>query len=71
MAVDETLIKAAMPLARVISDPDTKRRVERAIANDGSVILDGRDFLPLRSPDGSVWRIRVDNAGVISATKEA
>jgi len=70
MAVSDELIRAAEPLARLIHDPATKRKVERAIAEDGQVILDGRDYLPLRSPDGSVWRIRVDNAGTITATKE-
>ena len=49
-------------------------RIQSEIANHLSYVdraLEGRDYLPVRSPDGSTWRIRVDNAGVITATKEA
>lgn len=74
MPINEALVKAAEPLVGTLrrrEDIDRARRVERAIDNTGAVILEGRDFIPVRSPDGSTWRIRVSNTGVISATKEA
>lgn len=46
------------------------RRVDLAVTNDGKPVLSGRTFLPVQSPDGSVWRITVSNTGVIAATKE-
>lgn len=47
-----------------------QRRVDRAIDETGKVIIDPPDFARIRSPDGSVWRIKVSNTGVITATKE-
>lgn len=72
MPINERLIAAAMPLARALkSDEDIRRaiRVDQAIDHDGKANLHGRDFLPLQSPDGSTWRIRVSNTGVMTATK--
>lgn len=73
MPINERLVDAAMPIARMMrtpADAERARRVERGLDAQGRPVLDDRDFLPLRSPDGSVWRIRVDNSGVITATKE-
>ena len=50
---------------------DRARKVDRGLDNEGKPVIDPRDFLSLRSPDGSVWRVRIDNAGVLSAKKEA
>ncbi|MDQ3654106.1 MAG: hypothetical protein M3457_03360 [Chloroflexota bacterium] len=47
-----------------------QRRVDRAIDDAGRIIIDPPDFSRQRSPDGSVWRIKVSNTGVITATKE-
>jgi mRNA-degrading endonuclease RelE of RelBE toxin-antitoxin system len=47
-----------------------QRRVDRAIDESGKVIIDPPDFSRQRSPDGSIWRIKVGNTGVITATKE-
>lgn len=47
-----------------------ERRVDTAITNDGKPVLTGRTFLPLVSPDGTVWRITVSNSGVLTATEE-
>lgn len=40
-------------------------RVRRSTDNQGNVRLEGRDFIPLRSPDGTVWRVRVRNDGTL------
>lgn len=72
MPLNERLIVAAMPLVRAFkSDEDIRRaiRVDQAIDHDGTPNLKGRNFLPLQSPDGSAWRIRVSNTGAITATK--
>jgi hypothetical protein len=65
------LARAVATYVREVVDIDTRRKVERAIDNQGHVILDGRDFIPLKDENGAVWRIRVNSAGVISATQEA
>ncbi len=60
-------------LAETLIPPDAirrDRRVDLAVTNDGKPVLTGRTFLPVQSPDGSVWRITVSNTGVITATKE-
>ncbi len=72
MPINERHIDAAMPIARAIASPEDIRRairVDQAIDHDGTPNLKGRSFLPLQSPDGSTWRIRVSNTGVITATK--
>ena len=72
MPIDERLVDAATPLARALRPPEDIRRahrVDRAIDTQGRVKLEDRDFLPLRSPDGSLWRIRVSNTGTLTATK--
>ncbi len=47
-----------------------QRRVDRAIDEGGNVIINPPDFSRQRSPDGSVWRLKVSDAGVGSWTKE-
>ncbi len=56
-------------LVRPSEDIQRNQRVDRAVDTDGRVDLSGRDFLPVKSPDGSTWRIRVDNSGTLTATK--
>lgn len=73
MPTNEALIKAAEPLARVLKPReqfDVHRRVNRAIDNAGRVIQDAQPFIRLQSPDGSVWRVKVSDAGALSAVKE-
>lgn len=68
----EQLRQAARSLSRAISvaqETSITRRTERALDNQGQVVLGYRDFLPIRSPDGSLWRIRVSDTGVITAHK--
>lgn len=48
---------------------DESRRLNRAVTADGRPNLAGLDFLELRSPDGSTWRLRIDNAGVATWKK--
>lgn len=72
MPIDERLIDAAMPLVRALRTPDDIRRahrVDKAIDTQGRATLDDRDFYPIRSPDGALWRIRVSNTGALTATK--
>ncbi len=73
MADNERLVKAAGPIVRAMHSPESVRRaqrVDRAIDNAGRVIQEPRPFVRLRSPDGSVWRLKVSDAGAITATKE-
>ena len=72
MATSERLIDAAEPIARAIKSSADIRRdrlVDRAIDPQGRPVLDDRDFLELTSPDGTVWRIRVDNSGNLTTTQ--
>lgn len=71
--INDALVDAAMPIVRALKpreDIQRARRVEMAIAPDGTAIDNAPPFRRLTSPDGSVWRIRVSNTGVITATKE-
>lgn len=73
MSSSERLVDAAMPIINAMrprEDYDRARRVEAGLDNEGRPIIDNRDFLPLRSPDGSVWRVRISNTGVLSAKRE-
>lgn len=70
----EAVIKSAESYIRVAHSPediDRARRVERAIDNAGNVIAKPQPFFRLESPDKSIWRVKVDNAGVITASKES
>ena len=72
MVTTNRLEQALEPLAADIRSRDDitrAHRVDRAIDAQGHVKLEDRDFLPLRSPDGSLWRIRVSNTGALTATK--
>lgn len=74
MPANESLIKAAGPLAERLMPRerfDIDRRVEQAIANDGRVIDDAPPFRRYRSPDGSIWRQKIDNAGNTVNVKES
>lgn len=73
MPINDSLVKAAEPLARAVLPReaiDTQRRVERAIDQAGRVINRAQPFIRLQSPDGSVWRVSVDNAGALQSVKE-
>lgn len=63
---NERLIAAAGPIVRALKsrqDIDRARRVDQAIDSRGNPIISGWPFLELRSPNGTLWRIRVDDAG--------
>jgi hypothetical protein len=73
MAIDETLVDLWEPVVRRIRparEIDQERRVDRAIDASGNPVLENLPFLSVRSPDGSVWRIKVSNSGVITTAKE-
>ena len=73
MAATEDLIKAAEPFAQTVRSAeilDLERRADYALDNQGNVIDRARTFIRLQSPDGSVWRVKIDNAGVLSPSKE-
>jgi len=44
---------------------DRQARAQRG-AEEGHVIIDGARELKIRSPNGTYWGIRVDNAGALS-----
>lgn len=72
MAASEELVSKAEGMARLIrpaAEIERARRIERAIDASGNPVLDDLHALSLRSPDGSLWRIRVDNAGVLTTRK--
>lgn len=46
------------------------QRVDRAIASDGSIIIDPPMFWRIRTEDGSIYRIKCSNAGVLSTALE-
>ena len=74
MPVNEHLVKAFEPVgARLRSreDMDRARRFEQTVDRGGNLIQRAQSFVRLQSPDGSVWRVRVDNAGALSTTKES
>lgn len=73
MAINEEMVKASEPLARTLMPReqfDLQRRVNRAIDGAGNIVLRAEPFVRLRSPDGSVWRVKVDNAGALTTSKE-
>lgn len=66
--MSERLDRVAQKLARVVIPDKTLDAVERtmrATDNQGNIIISGRDFIPLRSPDGTIWRVRVANDGTL------
>ena len=72
MPTNERLIDAAEPIAQAIKSAADIRRshlVDKAIDPQGRPVIEGWDFIPVRSPDGSTWRIRVSDGGVITASK--
>ena len=74
MPINERLVDAARPMVEALMPResfDRARRVERGLDNQGRPIIDPRDFFSLRSPDGSVWRVRISDTGVLSAIKES
>jgi len=73
MTDNERLVAAAGPIVRALRPPDDirrARRVDRVIDTAGRVINEARTFVRLQSPDGSVWRVKVTDAGAITTTKE-
>ena len=69
----ERIIRRALQTVRELTPPeriDTLRRADYALDNKGNVIDRARTFIRLQSPDGSVWRVKVDNAGALSTSKE-
>ena len=74
--INEKRDRAADRLAQTLvrrEDVVRAHQVDKAIDSQGRPIISGRDFLELVSPDGSVWRLRIDNAGnlIQPATKVA
>jgi hypothetical protein len=70
--MDTRLEKAVESLAARIVSPeriDAERRVRTAINSAGEVIQTPRPFILLRSPDGSVWRVKVSDTGALSSVK--
>lgn len=66
MPLNERLVDAAAPIARMMRTPadvDRARRIERGLDNEGRPVLEPREFIAMRAPDGSVWRYRIDNSG--------
>ncbi len=73
MTSSDDLSRRLSPLARALRPPDDlrrNRRVDRAIDGAGRVIIDPPDFSRQRSPDGSIWRIKVRDDGSIVTAKE-
>lgn len=73
MPITEGQAEAARKIMESILPPehyDRARRVDRGLDNQGHPVIDPRDFMSLRSPDGSVWRVRVSNTGVLTTKKE-
>ena len=71
MTVRDEQVDAAMPLARALVTRERVQRdtaVDRALAPDGSP-RQAPEFVAIKSPDGSVWRVRVSNSGTLTATK--
>lgn len=73
MSTNERLIDAALPIVRLnkkAQDFDRDRRIDQAIDAQGRVILDDRDFYPIRStPSGKLMRLRVADDGTVYATE--
>jgi hypothetical protein len=73
MPINERHIAAVGPIAELLvtqEDVDARQRVFRAIDPDGTVDPGVQPWFRLRSPDGSVWRVKVTNAGALTTTKE-
>lgn len=70
--VNNDITGAALDFVRAVTnneDYTRARKVDQAITADGKPNLEGRDFLPLRAPDGSTWRIRVNSDGTLRTAK--
>jgi len=56
-----------------VGDDDVLRICDKMVEAKGSDEVDGEDALVfdsvfMRSPNGSLWRVEVDDLGVVSAT---
>jgi len=73
LSIEETVDLLSASAAELLPKDAIRRqrRVDRAIDETGKVIIDPPDFSRQRSPDGSVWRIKVSNTGVITTVKES
>ena len=68
MTTNPTLSNAARSLVEAVERPTDVRRsheLERMLRE----LLEGRAFVNLKSPDGSVWRLRINNAGTLTTSK--
>ena len=69
---DQQIVNALMPAVEAMKADDIRRgqRVDRRIGDDSLLIIEPPVFWRTRSPDGSIWRIKVSNTGAITASKE-
>jgi hypothetical protein len=64
-AVDVTFDDAVSPAATV----DSVMALCGFVVPSQNTSLAATPFLGIKSPDGSIWRFNVDNAGVVATTK--
>ncbi len=69
---DQQITDALAPSVAALAAEHIARgqRIERAIDAAGNVIIDPPDFLRVKSPDGSIHRLKVSNTGVLTTAKE-
>lgn len=69
---DQQIVNELMPAVEAMKADDIRRgqRVDRRIGADSLLIIEPPMFWRTRSPDGSIWRLKVSNTGVGSWTKE-
>ncbi len=69
---EQQIVNEMMPAVEAIAADHIQRgqRVDRRIGADSLLIIEPPVFWRTRSPDGSIWRIKVSNTGVMSTAKE-
>lgn len=69
---DQQIVNELMPAVEAMKADDIRRgqRVDRRIGADSLLIIEPPMFWRTRSPDGSIWRIKISNTGVLSTAKE-
>lgn len=69
---DQQLADALMPAVAALAEAPIRMamRYERAHDEQGNNLSEPPMFLRVRSDDGSIWRLKVSNAGVITPVKE-
>jgi len=72
LSIEETVDLLSASAAELLPKDAIRRqrRVDRAIDETGKVIIDPPIFSRQRSDDGSIWRIKVSNTGVVTTVKE-